>query len=460
MNATISPLLRPVSGTRTTRLRGIALSLLLGLPAVASAENWPQWRGPSGNGSTSETGLPDSCDPALAKWSIALPGSGNATPAVWNDRVFITSEDPASKGLLALCVNAGDGSIRWQQRLGDVINAPRNNGATPSPVTDGERVGFLFGSGDLAVLDADGKVLWRKNLVADYGNFATKFGYSSSPLLWDGKLYIQILRRPKPYSGPAGMDEPLESLLLSLDLLTGKELWKLVRKSDAVGESFESYATPVALDGGARKELLIQGGDTLSGHDPATGAELWSFNYNPKRESLWRLVASPVTVDGLIVATTPRGGPLMALKTGATGMLDTGALVWTYEERTTDSGTPLIYQGLIYVLQSDKSNAWSGVSKHPPGIYLLVVDPATGKECGRCQIAPGGTWRSSPTGADGKIYLMSEDGEVVVVSAGTDGKILSRFDYGGKSSCATIAIANGGIFIRTDSKLTCISKRP
>lgn len=425
---------------------------------MALAENWPQWRGPCSNGSTSETGLPESCDPATAKWSVAMPGASHATPIVWNDRVFVTSTDPATKGLLALCVNAQDGKVRWQQRLGDEIKAPQNNGATPSPVTDGKRVCFLFGSGDLAALDMDGKLLWSKNLVREHGNLATKFGYSSSPLLWNGTVYVQILRRPKPYSGPAGTEQALDSLVLAIDLLTGKELWKHVRKSAALDESFESYASAIPLESQPRKELLIQGGDCISGHDPATGNEFWRLDYNPQRETNWRLIPSPVSVGDLVVATKPRGGPMLALKAGGKGQLEPAALTWTYDERTSDSGTPLVYQGLIYVLQSDKNDPWSRGSKSSSGIFLLVIDPATGQEAGRCKIAPGGAWRTSPTGADGKIYVMSEAGEVVVVAAGPTGRILSRADYADGPACATITAANGRLYIRTASKLTCLAK--
>ncbi|MEI8042254.1 MAG: PQQ-binding-like beta-propeller repeat protein [Verrucomicrobiota bacterium] len=423
---------------------------------TVSAGNWPQWRGPSFNGSSAERGLPQSCDPAKGKWIAALSGASHATPIVWNDRVFVTSTEPASEGLLATCVGAQDGKFHWQKRLGNDIKAPRNNGATPSPVTDGKRVWFLFGSGDLAALDMDGGLLWTRNLVREYGNFCTKFGYSSSPLLWNGKIYVQMLRRPKPYSGPAATDQPLDSLILAFDPLTGKELWKHVRKSDAVDEACESYSTAVPFEHTGRNELLIQGGDCISGHDPSSGNEFWRFDYNPQRRTMWRLIPSPVTVGDLIVATKPRGGPLLALKTTGTGQRDTAALAWTYEERTTDSGTPLVYQGLIFVLQSDKSDPWSRGSRSSPGIFLLVIDPATGKELGRCQIATGGAWRSSPTGADGKIYVMSQEAEVVVVSAGPNGKILSRAAYADGPACATIAAANHCLFIRTATKLTCI----
>ena len=425
---------------------------------LAQAGNWPQWRGPNNNGSAAETGLPDSCDPAKAKWMTPMPGASHATPIVWGERVFVTSTDPASNGLLGMCVSARDGKILWQKRLGDNIKAPRNNGATPSPVTDGKLVCFLFGSGDLAALDMDGNLLWTKNLVSQHGNLCTQFGYSSSPLLWDGKLFIQILRRTKPYSGPAGTEQPLDSLILAFDFLTGRELWKHVRPSAALNESLESYSTPVPFEFQNRKELLVQGGDCISGHDPATGSELWRMEYNPQRETHWRLIPSPVTAGRRIMMATPRGGPLLALDAGATGMVKPAALAWTYDERTTDSGTPLIYQEMIYVLHSDKKDPVVKGGTSSPGVFLLVIDPATGKQTGRCQIAQDGAWRASPTGADGKIYVMSEQGEVVVVSAGPNGQILSRTDLADGPACATISAANQCLFIRTAGKLTCFGK--
>ena len=434
----------------------LAATILLAMSALVSAGNWPQWRGPDFNGSCAETGLPDTCDPAKAKWVAALPGASHATPIVWDERVFVTSTDPATKGLLGICLNARDGKILWQKRLGDEIKAPQNNGATPSPATDGKRVTYLFGSGDLATLDFDGNLIWSKNLVKEYGNLATKFGYSSSPLLWNGKLYIQIMRRPKPYSGPAGTDDPLDPLILAFDPATGNELWKHARKSEAADESNESYSSAIPFANKRRDELLIQGGDCLSGHDPATGKEYWRLEYNPDRERNWRLIPSPVTCGDLIIAGKPRGGPLLALKPGGNGRLKPDGLAWTYDERMSDSGTPLIYQGMIHVMQSDKNDPWGKGIKSSPGIFLLVIDPATGKETGRCKISSGGAWRSSPTGADGKIYVMSEDGEVVVISAGNNGKILSRTNFADGPACATIAAANHCLWIRTAGKLTCI----
>jgi outer membrane protein assembly factor BamB len=437
--------------------RALLLSALLCCPAALHAENWPQWRGPFGNGSTTETGLPDHCDPAKAAWSLALPGAGHATPIVWGKQVFLTSVDRTSGGVLALCVNADDGKVLWQQRIGEDAKAPRNNAATPSPVTDGKQVWFLLGSGRLAALDLAGKPRWRRDLVADHGNLCTKFGYSSSPLLWDGILFVQLLRRPKPYTAAAANGPPLEPLLLALDPLTGKELWKHARRSPAIDESCESYSTPVAFQSGDLKQLLVQGGDCLTAHNPASGAEIWRYEYNLERETNWRLIPSPVAVGELAVAMLPRGGPLVAIHAAAKGALAPSAVRWTYDERTSDSGSTLLYQNYLHILQSDKNDPWRRGSKNSPGIFLLVVDPATGKEAGRCQIAPGGAWRASPTGADGKIYLMSEEGEVVVVSAGPNAKILSRTALDEGPTCATITAADGRLFVRTAKRLLCFA---
>jgi outer membrane protein assembly factor BamB len=439
-------------------LRGTLLLVTLMGPLTGLAADWPQWRGPAGNGSTPEANLPDSCDPAQAKWTTPLPGASHATPVVWGGRIFLTSIERATKSVLGLCLDAADGRILWQQRLGSDIKAPQNNGATPSPVTDGKHVWFLLGNGEMLALTPDGKPSWARNLVADHGNLCTKFGYSSSPLLWDGRLYLQFLRRGKPYFGPPGTDQPLEPLVLALDPATGKTLWQHVRKTEAVDESCESYTTPVPFAHAARQELLIQGGDCISGHDPATGTELWRCDYNPKRNPIWRLIPSPVTVGDLVVASLPRGGPLWAIKAGAKGAVAPTDTAWIYDERTSDSGTPLVYQGLLYVLQSDKNDPWQRGSKSSPGIFLLVIDPATGKEVGRCQLAKGGAWRASPTGADGKIYVMSEEGEVVVLAAGATPRILSRAAYDDGPACATVTAASGCLFIRTASKLTCIGK--
>ncbi|MBM4019848.1 MAG: hypothetical protein FJ288_16260 [Planctomycetes bacterium] len=432
---------------------------LAALPAAPSgAENWPHWRGPLFNGSTTEKGLPASCDEAGRAWAADLPGHSSATPIVWGDRVFLSSTEPDTKGLLAMCLSARDGKVLWKKRLGNDVRAPRNDGATPSACTDGRRAYFLFGSGDLAALDLDGSVIWARNIAQDFGNLCTKYGYSSSPTLWKGKLYVLLLRRPRPYYGPAGTDKPLDSFLLAVDPATGKDIWKHVRATDANDEAHESYGTAIPHEWKGRAELLVQGGDYLTGHDPETGRELWRYGYNPSRISMWRLIPSPAALDGLVFGVIPRGGPLFSIRAGAAGRLGEGAAIWTFGGRTTDSTTPLVYEGTLYVLQSDKADPVVRSSPVSPGIFLFAVDPQTGRDRGQARLADGGAWRASPTGADGKIYCISEAGEVVVVQA-AGLKILSRTSLGDGPTQATIAAAGGRLYVRTATKLHCFGTK-
>ena len=193
---------------RITRLTFTAITLAM-FSSLAQAENWPQWRGAAFNGSSTEKNLPESWTKETVKWAVPLPGPSGATPAVWGDAVFLTSPD-AQKNLLLICVNRKDGKVRWQKQItsGD-INKGKGNMASPSPVTDGKSVFVLFGTGDFAAVDFDGNILWQRNLGADYGRFAIMWLYGSSPLLFNGKLYLQVLQRtpaPADYPGLAGGD--------------------------------------------------------------------------------------------------------------------------------------------------------------------------------------------------------------------------------------------------------------
>jgi len=438
----------------------IAAAILVVVAAAQlRAENWPQWRGPFFNGSTTEKGLPTACGRGTQVWVTDLPGHSSATPIIWGDRVFVSSTDPETKGLLAMCLASSDGKILWKNRVGGDIKAPRNDGASPSPCTDGKRVYFLYGSGDLAAFDLAGKVLWSRNLVKDFGSLATKFGYSASPLLWKNKLYVLLIRRTKPYgTGAPQPDKPLDSLLLAIDPATGKDLWKHVRPSDAQDESLEAYGTAIPYEGKGRAEILIEGAGYLTGHDPETGREFWRYGYNPSQATLWRHIPSPVAWEDLVFGVMARGGPTFAVKAGGSGPLGADAAVWKFGVRTTDSGTSLVYENLLYILQSDKADPVVKGSYVSPGIFLFRVDPRTGKDRGQVRLADGGAWRASPTGADGKVYCLSEDGEVVVVEAGGDLKILSRTKLGDGPTQATIAVSGGRVYVRTATKLYCFGK--
>jgi outer membrane protein assembly factor BamB len=438
----------------------LAVCLLSLLTAsIASAQDWPNWRGPHYNGSTNQTNLPVEFSPTKSvKWVATLPGPSAATPIIWKDSVFVSSTDTAKEQLVALCLDRATGKVRWKHNAGSGYQPAgegtklqideRSNYASPSPVTDGERVIFFYGNGDLAAFSLDGKKLWARNLQRDYGDFAFQWTFSSSPQLYEGRLYMQILQRNQPV-GPRGKSDSV-SYLLALDPATGKELWRHIRPSEARLESLEAYSTPIPFAHNGRKELIIAGGDVVTGHDPATGRELWRWGtWNPTRIGHWRLVPSPVTGGGVVLVCAPKRAPAYATKAGGSGDLGMAGLVWQSEERspvTSDVPTPLFYDGKFYVL-SDVRKA------------LSCVNPADGSVLWTTPLNEFAMCWGSPTGADGKIYLLSMNGEAIVVDA-NDGKILAKnpMAEGEGGIYSTIAIAHGNLFIRTNSKLYCIGK--
>ena len=422
------------------------------LAIAAHAENWPQWRGPAFNGSSSEKNLPETWTKETVKWSAPLPGPSGATPAVWGGSIFVSSPD-AQKNLLLLCLDRKDGKVRWQKQLatGDITKG-RGNMASPSPVTDGKMVYALYGTGDLAALDFEGNIKWQRNLGADYGRFAIMWTYGSSPLLFEGRLYVQVLQRtpaPGDYPGMAGGDPVRESYLLALDPATGKTLWKQVRPSEARMESLESYATPAVHRGADGKaQLLVVGGNCVTGHDPATGAELWrGYGLNPKDGEWMRIVPSAVSAGGFAIAAGPKKEPLLAYRTDAKGDVTTSGLAWKIDDRSApDVCTPAVYDGKLFVLNGDSKT-------------LICIDPKTGERKWDGKLETLADIRSSPTAADGKIYVLDEKGTVFVCSAGDEFKVLATVPMGdAQGARATIAVSGGQLFIRTTQAVYCVGK--
>ena len=277
----------------------LALAMCGLLSPMARAENWPQWRGPAFNGSTPEKNLPSKFSKTEnAAWSVDLPGPGASTPVIWGDSVLISSGDKRDKSMLALGLDRATGKILWQQKTSEGYQRDeKSNFASPSPVTDGRHAIFFYGNGELVAFDLAGKKLWSRNIQTDYGDFAFQWTFSASPLLHDGRLYIQILQRNQPVHGHGR--ENGESYLLALEPATGKTLWKTARRDEAVAESKESYTTPLPMEYNGRKEIVIIGGDCLTGHDPVSGSELWRWGtWNPEKIEHWRLVPSAAFGDG------------------------------------------------------------------------------------------------------------------------------------------------------------------
>jgi outer membrane protein assembly factor BamB len=436
-------------------LLGLCLAGFLALSPFATvhAENWPQWRGPVFDGSSPETNLPTTFSKTEnVKWSAPMPGSSAATPIVWGDRVFVSSTDAAAQTLVAMSFDRATGRMLWQRKVADGFGRDnRSNYSAPSPVTDGSLVWFYYGSGDLAAFDFEGNPVWSRNIQRDEGQFAFQWTYAASPLLLDGRLYIQVLQRDVPVNGRGRTDGPNDSYVLALDPRTGETLWKHVRPSTARAESLEAFTTPVPAGAGSSLQLLIAGGDALTGHNPVTGEELWRWeNLNPDRIGHWRVVPSPVSGAGITLICGPKGEPVYAFKLGLRGTVDDSALAWKSTERevSTDVSTPLFYNGKFFVLNSDRKT-------------IAKLDPATGAVEWIGDLASRAKIEASPTGADGKIYFQSHSGEAFVVSAGDEFKILHRVEMGAsndRDTRSSIAVSGGNLFIRTAGSLYCVGE--
>lgn len=435
----------------TTRL--LVLGSVALFTTAVSAADWQQLRGPNFNGSTPEQNLPVQWSKTEnVAWSLDLAGPSASTPIISGNHLFLSSTDARTKSTLAMALDRKSGKVLWQHQVSPTFAKDnRANYSAPTPVTDGQRVVFFYGNGDLVAYDFAGKTLWQRNIQKDYGDFAFQWTFSTSPLLYDGKLYLQVLQRDVPVNGKGGKPSGIESFLLAMDPATGKTLWKHVRPADAAAESLEAFSTPTPFEFNGRKELLIVGGDCVTGHDPATGKELWRWGtWNPNKIPHWRLVPSPVAGDGVILVCAPKKDPVYAVKAGGSGNLGPAGLLWNSSENrevTSDVPTPLFYQGDFFVLSDGAKN-------------LARVEPKTGKVKWMTPTPGRAKYEASPTGADGKIYLQSFAGEVVVVDA-RDGKILSSVmmgEAGDNETRSTVVAAYGQLFIRTNTKLYCVGK--
>lgn len=429
------------------------LHLLTGIGCVLAtvqAANWPQWRGPAFNGSSPETNLPQTFSKTdHLHWQARLPGSSAATPAVWNDHVFLSSADESTGTLVALCLDMASGKELWRRQLGTGTHRDnRSDYASPSPIVDDRRVWFYTSLGELVAFDHDGLELWRRNLQDDFGEFAFLWTYSSSPLLFNDRLYVQVLQRDVPVRGRGRTDGPIDSYLLALDPSTGKELWRQARPSQAVAEAREAYSTPIPLLDYPQPEILILGGDCLTGHHPDTGRELWRWGtYNPRRIGHYRLVPSPVAGDGVILACGPKGEPVYAVKAGLQGRLTDTDLAWVSQDRsvTSDVPTPLYYGGRFYILDGNRKT-------------LACVEPKTGLVLWTGSLECRAPFEASPTGADDRVFCINHRGEVFVVAASDEFRILHRTDMGDEADRnirSSIVAAQGRLFLRTNSRLYC-----
>jgi outer membrane protein assembly factor BamB len=438
------------------------LSLLVSL-ATASAGDWPNWRGPHFDGSSDEASLPTKADPASALWKVAMPGPAASSPIVAAGKVFITTTDEQEKSLLGICFDAVTGKELWRKSIGSGFSADeRSNYANPSPATDGKTVIFHFATGDTAAFDFSGKELWKRNMQKDYGTYAIQWTPASSPVITDGLAIFQVLQRNSAFEfggqKKGNPDGPNDSYLLALDTASGKEVWKSIRPSDAAAESLESFSTPMPWSSEGRRELLVTGGDCISGHDLKSGRELWrSVSWNPEKIGHWRLVPGPIAGDGIILACAPKRAPVYAFKAGATGTVSLDDTVWISskdhgtEDVSSDVSTPLFYKGRFYVVNSDRKS-------------VCCVEPKSGKLLWEHRVEGGTKIESSPVAGAGHIYFQDMRANLTIMDAADQPKVVFSGPMGEgteqKDVRSSIALADGRLYIRTASHLYCIGANP
>jgi outer membrane protein assembly factor BamB len=404
------------------------------LPGALAAGDWPAWRGPEGNGVSREAGLPLRWSPDQnVAWKLALPSWSAATPIVWGERIFLSVAD--GEQLALWCVERGKGTLAWKRPLGaGNLKLRKHNMSSPSPVADASGVYVVTGTGVLKGFSHEGRELWSRELQKDYGSFGLNWGYASSPLGFEDSLYVQVLH---------GMNTDDPSYLLRIDKASGRTLWRVERPTAAIRESPDSYSTPALVRRGSQAEIVVTGGDCVTGHDPATGKELWRANgLNPDNEPFYRIVASPVVAGELVYAPT-RVKPLLALRAGGRGDVSRTHRVWSFDDGP-DVPTPVGDGTYLYVV-NDKGVAW-------------CLDAKSGKvHYGPQRLKPG-TYSASPVLADGRIYVTNEEGLTSVIKAGPVFELLAENaldDY----TLASPAISNGQIFLRTARHLWAIGTR-
>lgn len=416
----------------------LALLMVLHEPAVA---DWPHWRGPQYDGSNDAArNLPTEFSPDKnLRWSADLPGPAAATPIVVDDRVFVASTGPGD-ALLAMAFDLKSGGLLWSHEVGRAKPKDgRSTQANPSPVSDGKTVAFFYSSGQMAGFSPSGEKLWQRSITDDYGDFAFMWTFASSPTLHNGQLILPILQRDSPVRGHG--KKGAKSFVLMIDPATGRTIRQIDRPTRAKGESMESYTTVVPATLAGRDSLVLAGGDALTLHDGASGAETWRWEtYNPKRRDGRRLVATPVVCEGLVIVCAPRGEPTYAVRPGQ------AEPVWVAEDKdlSSDVASPLSYRGKLYLLNGEKQ-------------VLSCLDPETGKVNWKTDVK-GNLLRGSPLGADGRIYVLNHDGEVFVVDA-DGGKLLAtnRLTDGSDKARSSIVAAEDCLLVRTDSKLYCFA---
>lgn len=407
--------------------RGLALSAaaLLAGAAAAGAGDWPEFRGPDGQGHSAEQGLPvEWSESRNVAWKTAVPGLGWSTPAIADGRAWVTTATADGEGgslrLLAFDVESGRKAIDADLfRTGDESAPnPKNSLASPSPIVDRGRVYAHFGTYGTAALTTAGDVVWTARFTCE-----TQHGNGGSPILHDGLLILSC----------DGFDA---AFVVALDARTGAVRWRTDRDEPVS----QAYSTPLAIRVGGRDQIVSVGAFRTSAYDPATGAEIWRVRYARGFSNVPR----PVYGRGLVYLATGFQTPsVIAVRPDGSGDVTDTHVAWRLRRGAPHTPSPLLVGDALYVV-SDQG-------------VVTCVDAATGETRWRERI--GGNYSASPVFADGRIYFQSEEGKTTVAAPGAEFRALATNQLDG-ATLASMAVSEGALFLRTSTHLYRIEERP
>jgi outer membrane protein assembly factor BamB len=415
--------------------------LLAALALPASADNWPQWRGPKNDGTSAEKNLPTEWNAEKnIVWKFKMPGIGASTPVVWGDKIFVTSADGAD--IVLLCIGT-DGKEKWKQKLSATGEKRYRNpsgaevsDANASCSTDGKHVWAYSSNGALACFTVDGQPVWNTDLQK-YGKYNIQFGCHWTPVLYKDKLYLQVMHRGA-------------QLVVALEAATGKEVWKVERPGYSRGESPDVYASAFIWEGEGGPLLVAHGNDYTTGHKLDDGKEVWRVQgLNPTNNGAWRFVSCPLLSPDLIVVPSCKNGPTVGFNpVGAKGDItpENKAELWRVPTsnaiRTPDVVTPVRVDDVVY---------WTYDGP------FWAVDAKTGTQLYRAELTRF-VHRGQMVAADGKIYVPAANGVTDVVQAGKEFKKLATNALP-DTVFAGLAIADGRIYIRGYGHLWAIGSK-
>jgi outer membrane protein assembly factor BamB len=403
-------------------ITGLAM-LLSGHSASQAAESaWPRWRGPEQNGHTPEKDLPITWSAADIAWKVQLPGSGQSSPIIWGDRIFLTSALGRGQERLVICVDRRTGKTLWQQTAWkgepEKIHA-MNSWASASCVTDGQIVVAFFGRGGLHAYTVDGQPLWSHDL----GSFEGPWGTAACPVMVDD-LVVQ------------NCDADADACLVAFNKQSGKEVWRTKRRDH------RGWSTPILIQADGRRELVLNGHEGVQAYDPATGRELWFCqSFNGRGEPT-------VTPAGdVLCVVNGLAGDFYAVRPGGNGDVTSTHMAWhTPRKGGRDCPSPIVVGQFVIVCDM------SGIA--------TCYDVADGHIYWKERL--DGKFSGSPIAADGFVYFLNEAGKTVVIKPGPALEIVAENDLpAGKDEIfrASLTPCEGQFFIRSTSVLYCIGKR-